>query len=1232
MTIRAMLFLLFLYTLLVWIVSAYLGGDFVRLGLFWTGAGVAALLAWLICERILAWWRLRRARKTASPPQSGAAVKTSIALHPDDAALRQLVDEANSRLAQAEAWRGTGATLFDLPLFLVLGSEGSGKTAVIQNSGVEAHLLAGQAMSGGEAPAPTRVANIWLAQKAIYLEVSGRIFAGDLTRFSEWLRELAPKQQQTGIQRRLAGTRLASLLAVPQRPGNLRGVILVSGLKEFIGEPESARHDRAASLVRDRLDAVAAHFGTRCPVYVLFTRCDQITYFREFFGRMSENESAQPFGALAGSDEILETPGQAWADAETKRLNRYYNQIFLCLSNRRLLALTNEPKLQTRPAVYEFPREFKKVRTPLVRYLVDIFRPSPLKVAPQLRGFFFTGTRMVERTGGAGREASSTIRGGSGDAGATMIFRPGATEVFSYGSARGPEAAPGGAKTLGWMFLADLFHKVLLRDRPALTPLKTPAATVPVWTKGAMAAAALVGTLFALTWTFSWFGNRTLIADVRAGIEAMNARPSALTVDSLRPMDQLRQRLEAIETGDSWRLHWGLYSGGEILKEGQRAYFRRAKTMFLDGANMTLLAGLTQPGAGSLYDRLKTQVTISKKACAVDVPLVKRVLEQAVRDWKPNQDAEPTVLVQRQIDYYVRILRASETPPVILGSDAAAIAAAQGALQTAYALEPQLNVLLNQVAKRAPNLNVAERVPGYAKVMSGPSEFPGQFTKAGAAVMESLIDSGDWGGAGEECVTGKSAGLVAGVRQSAESKSRLRELYFLRYAEAWRGALRRFRVLPFNGVRDAAAKLDLLSGSQSPLLTVIKVVADNTNFSEKAGEVSKWDPIAQKLGLGSLVAQAKKGEKRLERVEQIVSGPAGLTAADVTKLMQPVHVTTPPTLPVLVSEGNQAYVMGLRGLQQSLDKMSRGTEADVVALIPEAQQALAQAKMGLKGLADRFANTGNQDLNVELTNLLDQPIRWADAVIPRNPVTFSAGKLNGDLAAMCRQIGQVLSKYPFNAQSSVDVLLTDVVRAFGPATGAVWQFQQNSLADLAVRQGPAWVQAKPKPRLTAGLLAFLDRAQQLTDVLFPGGNAAAQPRLSYILRGVPGSPGVRLTIDGKEINTAASNLQVEFGWPATSPSQAGAEGNVILPGNVTFPFGSYPGQWAVFHLFQNADDRAVGDKRLQWSRARGPGGATLQPFNPPAKLEFVQFPGGVDLFNPRFFDALRCPSQAVIPE
>jgi len=198
--IRRLLFILFLYTLLVWIIALYLyGGETRRLmdqGLLWTAGGVATLLLWLILERVLGWWRLRRAQR---PSPLGTKAEPAQLLHEDDATLLSLLREADQRLAQAPGTPGKkAARALDLPLYLIVGPEGVGKTAVLQNCGIEPSLLAGQVMAGGASVSPTRVANLWLAQESTFLEVSGRIFNGDATRLSEFLGRLHTGRRMNG--------------------------------------------------------------------------------------------------------------------------------------------------------------------------------------------------------------------------------------------------------------------------------------------------------------------------------------------------------------------------------------------------------------------------------------------------------------------------------------------------------------------------------------------------------------------------------------------------------------------------------------------------------------------------------------------------------------------------------------------------------------------------------------------------------------------------------------------------------------------------------------------------------------------------------------------------------------------------------------------------------------------------------------------------------------------------
>jgi type VI protein secretion system component VasK len=226
----------------------------------------------------------------------------------------------------------------------------------------------------------------------------------------------------------------------------------------------------------------------------------------------------------------------------------------------------------------------------------------------------------------------------------------------------------------------------------------------------------------------------------------------------------------------------------------------------------------------------------------------------------------------------------------------------------------------------------------------------------------------------------------------------------------------------------------------------------------------------------------------------------------------------------------------------------------------------------------------------------------------------------------------VFSKYPFTQRADAEAALPEIVRVFAPVSGAIWTFQQKSMAELVVKQGEQWTPAAPKPRVSPDLIRFLNRAQELTNLFFPSGKDMMQIQLRYVLRPLPRQgPPMRLRLDGKEMNTQTSSLQTDFVWPAPPGQPQGARGELVSAAFST-GFGQYDGLWGVFRLFQNADERVFGDRKVQWSEVRGKGGATPQKIDPPAQLEFVQFPGNIDLFNPKFFQELRCPTQAVIGE
>ena len=424
MTIKSLFFCLFLYVCLAWVGAAYLnsGTDIVHYGLLWTAIGLIAVLAFIIGARLFGWWRLWRAKAAARP--ATPAMKPLPSIHPDDQAMNALIAEANASLAKAPSLAGRrgGASLATMPLYLLIGPEGSGKTSTFLNSGLEPQLLAGQ----GTAPvAPTRLCNLWLAKDAIFAEIGGRAFAAELSRWSQLVGALRG-QVAVPLWRRLWGE--------PQPQMDLRGVIAFCDSKELTGaSSDPQRLERYSRDWQERLRSIAELFGAGFPVYLVVTKCDKIPFFSDFFRRLPESEVNQVLGCtLSAPNSQAARSNEVFVEAEAKRLTASFRPLYHALARRRLSQLAREPNTAQRPGVYEFPREFKRIRSPLVQLLTDVFRPYSLGPSLVLRGYYLTGVREteVEIHAPAGRGTDLATQGSME---ATRLFRGDATEIFQGG-------------------------------------------------------------------------------------------------------------------------------------------------------------------------------------------------------------------------------------------------------------------------------------------------------------------------------------------------------------------------------------------------------------------------------------------------------------------------------------------------------------------------------------------------------------------------------------------------------------------------------------------------------------------------------------------------------------------------------------------------------------------------------------------------------------------------------
>jgi len=1206
-TFKSLLFLLFLYICLVWVGAAYLYPDEFRdFGLKWTGIGLIAVVVYIVGTHVFGLWRRWQAkpRREKSPPKPAQIV------HEDDAALAAAIAEANATLAKSPNFRNKRYPIYQLPWRLLVGPEGSGKTSILLNSGLDPQPLfrhAGETSSS----APTRICNVWLAKNTIFVEIAGRFFSGDLARWTQLLRVIRGTES-VPLWRRLLGWR--------EQKAKLRGVVACSDLREFTAaSADPQRFEKYCRNWHDRLRAISEVFGARYPVYQVITKCDGVPFFQEFFHQLPESDTKQVLGCtLTENPSALSTPGEVFAEVESKRLTKEFRALYQSLAERRITQLAYETDSNRHPDIYEFPRELKRIRGSLVQFLIDAFRPDALRPAPLLRGYYFTAVREVETDAPpANTDYGQTMSRGNFTADATQMFRPDAP-VPSIGKDRSKRMAR------RWSFVSDLFHRVVLVDVPLHI---VPAVDARFELYRRRVFVGVLASCGALTLAFfiSWIGNRSLLNDVAGATSAAGtAKPSTVTLAELRRLDALRVQVERLRNGGSWWLHLGLYSGNRIMEATRTAYFQRFQQLVLNDLNGEMTDQLKNIAANAQYDTvyrtLKTHITISSDKCAAEPILVSQVLK-GVRDQVESQNApEWQRLSDQQIEFYAGELVHGN--PVPASGDSIALNHGRDYLRKLGGVDRIYNAILSNAQKAlAKPKSLGELAPNYAQVLRGPSQPPSGFVIEGwdfvvkASKDEKSALIGD-------CVFG-DAQEIAGAndgdpKKQADLAPDIQRLYVADYIRSWRDYLNSYSVVAYNSADDAVRKLEIFSSNRSPLLALLSQTADQTNFTSEGLQKTAQN-IIQRVGKAAGITSDNKSAPA-------VSG----SPAEITDFFHPVHSVVAPKSELLVTEKSAPYTDALARLRGAMQKIANSTDAaSRAAASQEALPIKESALDAVRQIARGFKPNG---LDQVVQRLLREPIEQSARFIQPDVTPITAGEINGKLNLICRSFGSTFEKYPFRRAATQDASLDELSSWFAPETGQIWKFQAGPIGPMTQKESSQW-KAKTddgqKLQVTPEMLAFLNRAQVIRDTFYSKGGP--QPLMTYSLRPkldpvFSSTSTVEFEVDG-QLYQFTNVFQKQFTWPAAPGTKSGAIAR-IRTRDVASAFLSYSGPWAIFRMMDEAEPRPPQTPGIEWKYSKA--GGQRDPLQPaPVRLEFPEFPAGIDIFHPQFFAGMRCPTSAV---
>jgi type VI secretion system protein ImpL len=1041
------------YLVLAWFLGIWLH---LRGANLWILRGGLALLG-LLAAGVFFWFYQKIQAEAEEPveAQSGAEEAGDI---------DNLVRDSARKLRSSSL--GSSARLGKLPLVFLLGDSGSAKTYTIVNSGLDPELLAGHVYQDNQI-LPTQTANFWYTRQAIFADLAGGLLSGG-KQWSRLVQLLRPGRVSSALQKGRQAPRAA---------------LVCFDCGRFLEERASESVTATARQISARLQQVSQLLGISFPVYVLFTKLDRISFFTEYVRNFSKEES----NSVLGSTLPVRPTHSAgvYADEETRRLEKAFDEIFYSLSARRLELLTREHEDDKRPLAYEFPRELKKIRKLLVTFLVDMARPSQLQVNPFLRGFYFSGARPV---------VIDDVVAATPNEYAPVEADAGATRIFSAGQLRIPQPAPqrvaGTRKVPQWMFLTQFFNGVLLKDQVAFRTSGM-STRVSFLRRAALITATVVGLVFAVLFSISFVENRALEQDL---VNAARAVPTVhlaagqlASLSDLQQLESLRMVVARLasydEDGPPWHMRWGLYVGDALYPDARRVYFQHFDEMLFrqtQGNIMTALHNLKdKPGPGDLYDKpyneLKAYLITTSNPDKSTVDFLSPVL---LSHWTNGREVDPerADLAHKQFDFYSSGL--PKQNPFSPQNEARQIAQARTYLGNFQQIDRLYGSLLAEADKQAPAVSFNEQYKDSASVLVSNERVRGAFTPGGADFMKKAIPQPSRYVSGEQWVLGPAA---AQQLDTASFEQKLMDRYTQDYIAQWRSVIQKAQVRGYSNVADANVKLGKLTDTTSPLLEFFWFVSQNTNAD----------------------------------------------LPSVRDVFQPSAAVVPPGAadkPLYRSPSNDEYINALSTLQISvntLEKSMSTTDPNATKPLMDAAATARQAVAKFKGKFHLDPDTA-APVHESVPRLLLEPIVDAE-----NLAGHASGEaVNAAGKNFCQKFNGVFTKFPFDQHATQELTLAQLNDVLAPKTGSLWTLYSSTLSSLIVQQGPIYV-AAPSAKVSPRFVDFFRRAASLSDSLYPGGSPT--PRFAYTVSPLPSNvDGVTLKVGTETI--AQSGPQKTFYW------------------------------------------------------------------------------------------------------
>lgn len=1009
-------------------------------------------------------WRRYRARKAAT--QLGSMLEQQAVTTPagnaaprhETEALRKRMLEAIQTIKTSKLGLHSGsAALYELPWYMIIGNPAAGKSTAIANSGLQFPLAGSRIVQG---VGGTRNCDWFFTTDGILLDTAGRYSVNDEDR-AEWFSFLG-------------------LLKKYRKKAPINGIIIAVSIAELTGKRPEFAIELAKNL-RQRVQELTEKLEVHAPVYIVFTKADLINGFTDFFHDSEIGERDRVWGAT------LPYKKNSSNDALLQQFDSRFDELYEGLKEMSMANMALQWRERLPSGVFTFPLEFNSIKAPLRTFVATLFEENPFQFKPVFRGFYFTSALQE----GNGVSATSHRVAQRFDLNLQQQEQHESEQQHGY-------------------FLLKLFRNVIFADKQLVSQYASPA-KIRMRYAAFFGAVALSGLLLG-GWSWSYMGNRQLVANVQADLD------KAVKLQKQRP--ELSARLEALEILQDrieqlarfrddrpLSVSLGLYQGELLERKLREEYFAGVREVMLKpvgqslesflgevNANADRLQPLARPVAATAgsappapaatpavaaapqqfkdaspenvedaYNALKTYLMLGDKARAESSHLN----DQLTRFWRvwleANRGSMPREQMirsaERLIGFYLSEINDPSWPQV--ENRLALVDQARNTLRGVVRGMPARDRVYADVKARAstryPAMTVA-RIVGEQdrELVLGSYSISGAYTRAAweGYVRDAFKDAANRELQSADWVLKTASRDDLTLEGSPEQiQKALLDAYKNDYAKEWQKFLQGVTIKDLNGFEAAASAMNRLGDPQvSPISKLVNTVYQETSWDNP----SLLDAGLQRAqrGVGDWFRETILRQKPSQvNINLPTSAPAGTAMP-----LGPVGREFAGVAQLVVVKNNDATLM--RGYMDSLAKLrarfnqikNQGDPG------PGAKQLMQQTLDGSGSeLADALRYVDEQMLvgmsdqqKQAIRPLLVRPLMQTFAVI----VQPTEAEINKVWAAQVLEPFRkdLQAKYPFAADSRVEASNAEIGQVFGP-DGAVAKFFNTTIGPLVVRRG-----------------------------------------------------------------------------------------------------------------------------------------------------------------------------------